>query len=473
MAVSHKWQPVTDLGENPNSLTDGELASLRRVWADQKKELIESGALEEFDKRLRREWAIETGIIENVYTLDRGVTQTLIEKGIDAALIPPGASDRDSTLVARIVQDHYDALDGMFDFVRGQRELSTSYVRELHAALLRNETTYTAVDQFGTAFQKLLQKGEYKTDPNSPTRPDGLVHQYCPPEHVASEMDQLIRFYGQHRDVAPEVQAAWLHHRFTQIHPFADGNGRVARAIASLVFIKAGWFPLIIKRDDWTRDIESLEKADAGDLRPLVAMFVEEQRNALIQATEVAYEVKPIASAEEAIASVRERLAQRGILPPRAWLAASRTADRLQILASQRFEYLADRLTEEIGASDEGFWFRTVSGQPSGVDEPNKEVVQRAGHIADFTVYNGHQQLAFHAMRPDALTLSFHALGPRYRGIIGVVAHLSIYGAEPALIEGGTFLINYEEDLNSAEIRFLAWLEHVVIEGLKEWRRTL
>jgi len=47
MAVSHKWQPITDLGDDPNSLTDGELTSLRRVWADQKKELSESGSLEE------------------------------------------------------------------------------------------------------------------------------------------------------------------------------------------------------------------------------------------------------------------------------------------------------------------------------------------------------------------------------------------------------------------------------------------
>jgi len=405
--------------------------------------------------------------------LDRGVTETLIEKGIDAALIPPGASDRDSTLVARIVQDHYDALDGMFDFVRGQRELSTSYVKELHAALLRNEITYTAVDQFGTAFQKLLEKGEYKTDPNSPTRPDGLVHEYCPPEHVSSEMDQLIRFYGKHRDVAPEVQAAWLHHRFTQIHPFADGNGRVARAIASLVFIKAGWFPLIVKRDDWTKYIESLETADAGDLRPLVAMFVEAQRNALIQATEVAYEVKPITSAEEAIAAVRDRLAQRGSLVPKAWLAAGRTAHRLQIFSRERFDYLAGLLNEEIGPTSEDFSFGVTVGQPNAVDESRKEVVQRTGHIADFAKYNSLIQLTLHARRSDALSLSFHALGPRYRGIIGVVAYLSIDGSAPSLIEGGSFLINYDEDLKRAEIRFSAWLEDVVIEGLKVWRRTL
>jgi len=109
----YKWHPITDLGTDPRALTDGELDPLGRVWADQKRELIERGSLEEFDKRLRREWAIETGIIENVYTLDRGVTRTLIEKGIHAALIPHDATGQDSTLVAQIIQDHYSTLEGM------------------------------------------------------------------------------------------------------------------------------------------------------------------------------------------------------------------------------------------------------------------------------------------------------------------------------------------------------------------------
>src|ERR1700736_1652885 len=127
MPNGYKWHPINDLDDEPRALTDGELEPLRRVWASQKEELIARGTLNEFDQRLRREWSIETGIIENVYTLDRGVTRTLIEKGIDAALIPHGASNRDSTVVARIIQDHYDALEGMFDFVGGQRPLSTSY----------------------------------------------------------------------------------------------------------------------------------------------------------------------------------------------------------------------------------------------------------------------------------------------------------------------------------------------------------
>lgn len=185
MPIAYKWHPITDLGDDPQPLTDGELDSLTRVWATQKGELAESGELNEFDKRLRREWAIETGIIEDVYSLERGITRTLIEKGIEAALIPHSATNPDPELVARIIQDHYDALEGMFDFVGGQRQLSIGYVKELHAALLRNQTAYTVVDQFGRAFEKPLEKGRYKDAPNNPSREDGSVHEYCPPEHVA------------------------------------------------------------------------------------------------------------------------------------------------------------------------------------------------------------------------------------------------------------------------------------------------
>lgn len=466
----YKWHPITDLGPDPRALTDGELEPLGRVWADQKKE-IESAALEEFDKRLRREWAIETGIIENVYTLDRGITRTLIEQGIDAALIPH-VTDQDSTLVAQIIRDHYFALEGMFDFVRGRRQLSTSYIKELHAALLRNQDTHKVVDQFDHVFQKPLEKGQYKTVPNSPTRRNGSVHEYCPPEHVASEMDRLIQMHTEHqaRSVPPEVEAAWLHHRFSQIHPFADGNGRVARAIASLVFIKAGWFPLIVKREDWGRYIEALEEADREDLRPLIGMFVEAQRNALIQASEAAYDAKS-PTLDETIAAARDRLVQRGRLPLKEWLATQATANHLVNFAAQRFNRIGEQLTQEIGSVDRGFRFSASSVK--GVNSDSARIAERAGHVADLAEYSFIVRLSLNTGREDALVLSFHALGPRFRGIIGVVAYMAVQGQEPTLVKGGTFQINYEEDLDQAQTRFSTWLEHVILEGLTEWRRTL
>jgi len=41
------------------------------------------------------------------------------------------------------------------------------------------------------------------------------------------------------------------------------------------------------------------------------------------------------------------------------------------------------------------------------------------------------------------------------------------------VLEGGTFLINYEEDPAKAQARFSTWLDRIVVQGLNEWRRVL
>jgi prophage maintenance system killer protein len=434
---------------------------------------MERRALAEFDQRLRREWAIETGIIEDVYTLDRGITKTLIERGIDAALISHDASNLDSALVARIIQDQYEVLEGLFDFVAGRRPLSTSYVKELHAALLRNIDTHVVQDQFGKMFEKALEKGSYKTDPNSPTGRDGAIHQYSPPEHAASEMDELIRMHLEHesRQVPPEVSAAWLHHRFTQIHPFADGNGRVARAIATLVFIRAGWFPLVIKRDDRARYIECLEKADDGDLRPLIELFVEMQRNLLIAATEIGEDVRPIASAHDAILAARDRLMQQGKVALKSWQVAKETAAKLVLVAAHRLEEVAAELSVEIGALRPGFAFDTsIEDFRDGV---RQLALQKAGIAPAYSDFSEVVRLTLRTEAVSQLTLSFQAVGPAFRGLVNVLPYLVVPGGSPMLIDGGSFLINYEEDLASATARFTTWLDRVIVNGLSQWRLTL
>ena len=61
----------------------------------------------------------------------------------------------------------------------------------------------------------------------------------CPPDIFGlrdGSFDRYASGASAKRRTAREIEATWLHHRFTQIHPFQDGNGRVARALASLVF---------------------------------------------------------------------------------------------------------------------------------------------------------------------------------------------------------------------------------------------
>ncbi len=171
--------------------------------------------------------------------------------------------------------------------------------------MTRHQETVEVIDSLGRTTSVALIRGDYKRLLNNPRRPDGTIHQYCPPEQVESEMDRLIAMHRLYGEIAPEVEAAWLHHRFTQIHPFQDGNGRIARALATLVFIKAGWFPLVVRDRDRAKYIESLEIADDGDLNLLIKYFVFLQKSHVIHTLNIVKDVRKSTRISETIASIR------------------------------------------------------------------------------------------------------------------------------------------------------------------------
>ena len=59
---------------------------------------------------------------------------------------------------------------------------------------------------------------------------------------------------------------AELHHRFVVIHPFDDGNGRVARLWTNYVLLQKGFPPLIIRSEDKNNYFAALNQADVGNL---------------------------------------------------------------------------------------------------------------------------------------------------------------------------------------------------------------
>ncbi len=82
-----------------------------------------------------------------------------------------------------------------------------------------------------------------------------------------------------HTHPAREI-AARLHHRLVQVHPFPNGNGRVARTFADLLLFSQGeerfrWGEgdLVTAGDVRERYIAALRAADAHDYRPLLAFL--------------------------------------------------------------------------------------------------------------------------------------------------------------------------------------------------------
>lgn len=484
------WQPISDLPSDRSGLPSDELRALADVWSEQHQLLADTDAVKAFNSRLQRKWAIETGIIERLYDLDRGVTQLLIEYGIDASLIPHDATNGDPQLVAQMIQDHEAVVEGLFAFVRGERELTTGYIKELHAALTRSQETTTAVDGLGRVVEVPLVRGAYKEWPNNPVRPDGSQHTYCPPEQVSAQMDYLVTKHGEHdaAGVEPEVEAAWLHHRFAQIHPFQDGNGRVARALATLIFIKAGWFPLAVTRDDRLRYIEALEAADAGELKPLVVTFAAIEKRAFVGALSEAGAVLQQRQVDQVIDATRDLLRRRQAELAQEWEHAVAIADELRRDASERFEAIARQLRAELMPLEPDFRFRAETEPFNGERDHyfRWQIVQTANDLEYFantaSGYRAWSRLLLITGPAAEIVLSFHGLGREYRGVLA--ASMSFFRREETE-DGGrevtnlvtlvddVFQINYREDTDQVRDRFREWLERGLVRGLEVWRGGL
>ena len=102
----HHWKPIEDLPESYDYLQSKHLSQLKLLWNDQYKELEKKEAVRVFNERLIREWSIETGVSENLYSIDAWITTILIEEGIDASLITNGTTDKRCDEVVEILTAH-------------------------------------------------------------------------------------------------------------------------------------------------------------------------------------------------------------------------------------------------------------------------------------------------------------------------------------------------------------------------------
>ena len=483
MNNGHRWHPIRDYEVDPTTLKQGELAALANVWQEESARLEDSDALPEFNTKLHREWAIETGLIERVYDFDRGVTEVLIEHGIDAALIPHVSGVTPET-AASMIRDHEAAIEYVFDFVKDERPLSTSYVKELHALLTQSQETAEGRDSFGKRVQIPLLRGAYKERPNNPTGRSGEVHEYCPPEQVASEMDHLIELHRNHEGVAPEVEAAWLHHRFTQIHPFQDGNGRVARALATLVLVKAERFPLVVRSASKSTYLEALEAADLGDLKLLVEFFSEIQRREFVRALGLSRDVGQSVRAEDLILFTRKELEHRRDALLEEWNTVKDRAEVLGLFAEERLNEVRATFEKEVKPLLGGVTVRVDRARNHDQRSHyfRQQVVAGAKtleYFANLETFRSWARLVIQNENQSQILVAFHGIGHEFRGVLACCAVFfqrlqtdrNDRETSPANALARTvFQINYREDATSVEDRFRVWLEECIVAGLNDWR---
>jgi Fic family protein len=216
---------------------------------------------------VKRHAAIETGVIENLYPSDRGLTFTVAE---EVAIWESVLAARSET-VRNLIEAQLAAYDYALDFVTGKQPIAQAWIRQLHAVMCRSQETYRVQTPVGEQEQP-LPLGEYKTRPNHVKTQTDAIHSYAPVLSTSSEMQRLCdelrteEFLKSH----PVLQASYAHYAFVAVHPFRDGNGRVARALASVFTYRDPGVPLLIVADNRREYFDALEAADAGNYQRFV-----------------------------------------------------------------------------------------------------------------------------------------------------------------------------------------------------------
>lgn len=161
--------------------------------------------------------------------------------------------------------NHKEAVGVMESMVKQRKKITEMNILNLHAVILDKIKPEWA--------------GFYRNGPVAIT-----LAKYKPPSHkeVPKLMQAVIKLLNKKIEGVKGIEvAAKIHHRLVHIHPFWDGNGRLARLLMNIKLMQAGFPQTILRKQERISYYNALEKADIGDLGPLTTMVAKDVEKAL------------------------------------------------------------------------------------------------------------------------------------------------------------------------------------------------
>ncbi|MEM6802559.1 MAG: Fic family protein [Bacteroidota bacterium] len=191
---------------------------------------------------MKLEWNFHSNSIEG-NTLSFSETRSFILWGITAK----GKPFRDYLEM----RGHNEALNKLYEIVQKDINITENLIKEFHKLILVEPYTDKEAE---------INPGNWKKLPNYLYSPTGERIDFVAPEEVPSSMSKLINWTNNQisppkrkkkkYDLHPLLIAAGFHSEFIKIHPFGDGNGRMARIFSNLILMLCGYTPAIIKLDE-------------------------------------------------------------------------------------------------------------------------------------------------------------------------------------------------------------------------------
>lgn len=143
--------------------------------------------------------------------------------------------------------------------------LTQNFIRTLHRTLLREDYTVYRNLPGGQTTSYTIHAGQYKTRPNSVITRYGDRFEYASPEETPALMTDLINWYNEAEKsgkFTPVELAAIFHYRYIRIHPFEDGNGRIARLMVNYILTRHDYPMIVVRSRKKNEYLEALHKTD-------------------------------------------------------------------------------------------------------------------------------------------------------------------------------------------------------------------
>jgi Fic family protein len=306
--VDARYQPFPPFEEWANAVVDALRWETFTAEVDRRREVATPEVLKRAQEIVERAAAIDTGAIEGLYEVDRGFTFSVAKQAAawEAMIDEKGAG------VRALFESQLAGYDFVMDLATRSTPVTEAWIRQLHAEMCRSQDTYLVQTPKGPQEQE-LPKGEYKLLSNHVRGRDGEIHAYAPVDLTPEEVHRFCQELGSEafQSAHPVLQASYAHYAFVVIHPFADGNGRVARALASIYTYRSHSVPLLILADTRGEYTSALEAADKGNFQPFVDFMLERALDG-IQMVKESMDAATAPKAEEAIVNLQRLYVTKG-----------------------------------------------------------------------------------------------------------------------------------------------------------------
>lgn len=127
--------------------------------------------------------------------------------------------------------NYKDAIDFVSEYLDSKSKITEEIIKDIHRILVK--------DVRGGS----LEPGSYRKVQNYVANSITREIIYKPPasDEVPALMKEFVEWLNEEKDISAILIAGVDQHRFVDIHPFLDGNGRTARVLCSLILYQNGY----------------------------------------------------------------------------------------------------------------------------------------------------------------------------------------------------------------------------------------